>query len=206
MKRISLITLASFFIASVAHAQINKGTILLGGNLSFHKNKTKYSSFTSSEPSILNLNPSAGFVVKDNKVIGANLTYGHSRNRYDRYGAGVFYRSYLTLGKNFYLFGQINTGYNHYKLVSLAGFDSKEVSRTNSIGVDLFPGIAFAASKRFHLEVSMNNLVGLDFYQTVRETTSSSGTSEHKTKGLDFGANINPESNFKLGFRFVLGK
>lgn len=206
MKSIVLITLTFFLFASGARAQINKGAVLLGGNLSFHKNKYKYPSSTSSEPSILNLNPSAGFVVRDNKVIGVNLTYGHSRNRYDRYGAGVYYRSYHTLAKNFYLFGQVNAGYNHFKQESSTGFDTKEVSRTNSIGVDIFPGIAFAASKRFHLEVSMNNLVGMDFYQTVRETTSPTGKSEYKTKGLDFGANINPESNFRLGFRFVLGK
>src|SRR5687768_4014276 len=179
MKTITLICIASLFFVFSAHSQISKGAVLLGGNLGFssgdfsnptddYKNHSYYFS------------PSLGFVVKENKVFGVNLSYGHGINRTsatdksvtNNYGGGIFYRRYLPLGKNFYLYGQgqlqLDFGNQEYKTSA-----TNYKKTTNYVGVGLFPGVAYAISKRFHLEVSMNNLVSLG-YSSIKENYTTS--------------------------------
>jgi hypothetical protein len=212
MKKLLLLTVISIVIASISHAQITKGTILLGGDLSATFQKTdsepraKYTSYY--------INPALGFTVKDNHVLGFNATFGHSNSSYqqtrderDTYGAGVFYRRYLTLGKGFYLFGQANAGYSQedadrYSHSTFAG----DKHRQHTVGVNLYPGITYTVNKRIHLELGMNNLVGLN-YSTRKEKHYYPGFySESKSSGFNFRTNTNPDSHLSIGFRIALGK
>ena len=212
MKRIVLSTLILFCIASVANAQITKGTKLLGGNLS--------TSLSKSDTEPLNrqfgitINPSLGFTYKDNHVIGFTATYGHSDSRYqntrsesDTYGAGVFYRRYLTLGKGFYLFGQANAGYTLYDAdqYSHQSFNGQK-SRQHNMGISLYPGVAFAVNKRIHLELGMNNLATLNYSTNTTKTYFPGFHSEAKYSGVNFYTNANPQSDLSVGFRIALGK
>lgn len=212
MKNVLLFTIASVAIASVSNAQITKGTVLLGGNLSttFQKSdsepRSKYTSYY--------ISPSLGFTVKDNHVLGVNATFGHSSSNYqqtrdesDTYAAGVFYRKYLTLGKGFYLFGQANAGYSledadRYSHSTFAG----DKHRQHTVGVNLYPGIAYTVNKRIHLELSMNNLVGLNYSTRKAKHYYPGFYSESKSSGLSFHTNANPVSSLSVGFRIALGK
>jgi hypothetical protein len=212
MKRMVLFALILFCIAATTNAQIAKGTKLLGGNvgISFYK--------THDAPSTRNfnimVNPSLGFTFKDNQVYGFNLNYGRYQsknsngwNESDLYGGGVFYRRYLTLGKGFYLFGQTNAGYTfmdaaQYSHLSFNGNKRKE----HTVSLSLYPGIAFAVNNRIHLELSMNNLVSLNYNTSISKSFGPGFHSEIKTTGVHLNTNANPESELSVGFRIALGK
>ena len=208
MKTITLFCIASLLFAFSAHSQISKGAVLLGGNLGFSS-----SDFSNPTDDYKNhsyyFSPSLGFVVKENKVFGVNLTYGHGINQTsataksvsNNYGGGIFYRSYLPLGKSFYLYGQGQLQLDFSNQENKTSATTYERT-TNYVGVGLFPGVAYAISKRFHLEISMNNLVSLG-YSSVKENYTPNP--ESKNNQFSFSVNANPASNLALGFRILLG-
>ncbi|MGZ5190214.1 MAG: outer membrane beta-barrel protein [Flavisolibacter sp.] len=208
MKTITLFCLASLFFAFSANSQISKGAVLLGGNLGFSKSDIGDAPDEYKNHSFY-FSPSIGFVVKENKVFGVNLSYGHGINQTsatdksvsNNYGGGIFYRRYLPLGKSFYLYGQgqlqLDFGEQEYKTSA-----TTSERTTNYVGLGLFPGVAYAISKRFHLEISMNNLVSLG-YSSIKENYTTS--QELRNSQFNFSVNANPASNLALGFRILLG-
>ncbi|HEY5368740.1 MAG TPA: hypothetical protein VIJ75_07090 [Hanamia sp.] len=106
MKAKILLPLVIVFLATTAaNAQITEGRFLLGGSIGYtHQDDTqnsnsKYNAFYS--------NVQFGKVVKDNTVIGIIGSYGFSNNestdnKSNQYNAGLFYRKYKLLTKNFY--------------------------------------------------------------------------------------------------------
>jgi hypothetical protein len=208
MKTVLLFCLASFLFAICANAQISKGTVLLGGNINFS------SSGFSNEPDdyknhSYNVSPSLGFVVKENKVVGVNLSYNHSiyqtaanqKSVSDTYGGGVFLRRYLTLGKGFYLYGQGQLGVGIGNQKETSSVNAHKTTST-SVSAGLFPGVAYAVSRRFHLELSMNYLVSVG-YSSSKEHNAN--TPDIKSNQFNFSTNLNPVSSLALGFRILLG-
>jgi len=199
MKTFVLFLACSLFLYS-AQAQISKGSILLGGSLGYGNNNTETGS-NEFRTNSYSFRPSLGFVVKENRVLGFNLLYAHSggnsTSAYNIYGGGVFYRLYHPLGKSFYLYGQGEVN----------GSSSKQGDiRQNSIGLSAFPGIAYAVSKRFHLEISLNNMLNFGYTSSRTESNLTIGPPPTKTSALSFGVDANPVSNLGLGFRILLGK
>lgn len=212
MKRTIFITLASIALASSSNAQVTKGTVLLGGNLGTSLNKSD--SEPRSQYTSYHLNPSLGFTIKDNHVLGFDVAFGHTNSTYqqvrderDTYYAGLFYRRYLTLGKGFYLFGQGNAGYSltDADKYSHQNFVGRKV-RQNSVGVSLYPGVAYTINKRFHLELGMSSLVSLNYSTGTTKDYYPGFYAEAKESGFNFYTNANPQSNLMVGFRVALGK
>ena len=77
MKKYLLLTLSFMVIYAGAQAQISKGTVLLGGDLSFGTNKTETGT-VKSKTTGFSISPSVGIAFKDNKVLGLSLYYGHT--------------------------------------------------------------------------------------------------------------------------------
>lgn len=216
MKKFTLVaTTIVVFLSLSSNAQINKGTVLLGGGISGNSSKTGEGP-TQTKNSWFSLAPSIGFAVKENKVMGINLSY--SRNKYaynyspakyrtiNGYGGGVFYRSYFPLAKKFYLFGEGNAFFRFSKQDDEQVYDTKFTRKQTDVGINLYPGVVYAVSKRFHLEASINNLLNVSYYKTADKSVSQTMTSEIKGSGVNFSANVSSASPLTLGFRFVLGK
>ena len=207
-KTITLICFASLFFVFSAHSQISKGAVLLGGNIGFTSNDNSVSNDDDKNHSYM-INPSIGFVVKENKVFGVNLSYAHSiyktapdqKSVSNNYGGGIFHRRYLPLGKSFYFYGQGQLNVNFGKGENVSG-TNYEKTTSNSLGVSVFPGIAYALSKKFHLEIAMNNLVSLGYSSVKYHNVSIQDT---RTSQLNFVVNANPASSLVLGFRILLG-
>ncbi len=110
-------------------------------------------------------------------------------------------------GKTFFLFGEGALNYSDYQNKNKYGTSGPTYSQTShSIGLNFYPGIAYAASKRFHLEVGLNNLVNLDYSWGKSETISSSTITSVKSSGFGFSTNLNTAAPLTVGFRFVLAK
>lgn len=217
MRKLLLLTTALTAIAITTQAQITKGSVLLGGNISAATNKQTYSGNTNEYTQrTFNITPSIGFVTADNKVWGFSLTYGHTSSKsnstpddynYNGYGGGVFHRRYATLGKGFYLFGEANAGYNYSKQKqTLIQPNQDRTIRTDVVYLTVYPGITYAVHKNFHLEVGINNLLRLD-YSTQKVTDINGGTGNVATqKNFGFSSNASSANPLVVGFRFVLGK
>jgi len=165
MKKVLPLAIALLFIGTFVNAQIEKGSVLLGGNIGFGNSKNENSGIY--KQNYLVINPTAGVAVKTNLVAGITVTYGHFKNFADSLtgpqdnttlGSSIFLRRYFPVAKNFYVFGQGNLGYNHYH--------SKEENTdyfrdfvSHAVSIDVAPGLAYAVTKRFHLELGLGNLV-----------------------------------------------
>ena len=214
MRKFTLLTTAFLFIASLANAQITKGTVLLGGGISANTNKSE-SDNNENESNGFSIFPAIGFTVKDNTVVGLRGGYSHSKSDYNNsypeqenngYSLGVFMRKYLSLGKNFYLFGEGGVGYNHQNNSQTSSIDAKYISKGNGVSANLYPGIAYALNKRIHLEASINNLISLGYYTSKTENISMGSQTSSKANGFSFDTNVSTSVPLSLGFRFVLGK
>lgn len=212
MKKFTLLTSAFFCIASFVHAQISKGTILLGGGISANNSKQDVQNDEHSFNGF-SINPAIGFTVKENTVIGLRGSYGHtktenstSQQKINSYSLGVFMRKYLSLGKSFYLFGEGGVGYNHSNNTQITDIASKSIFKQNGISANLYPGIAYALNKRIHLEASINNLISLSYYKSEGETISMGNSTFTKYHSFSFDSNLSTSVPLSLGFRFVLGK
>lgn len=216
MRKLLLFTGMATFIAITAQAQINKGTILGGGNIGGSTYKsTSSNSGIEEKQRLLNLSPSIGIATKNNTVWGLNLAYSSSgikynneteNHNYNRYGGSVFYRRYATLGKGFYLFGEANAGYSYSKLKEYFNVTGSRTRRTDMVSLSLHPGIAYAVHKNFHLEVAINDIASLSYSNQKVTTVENSFAATSTTKGLSFNTNISNSNPINVGFRFALGK
>jgi hypothetical protein len=211
MKKITLILIVFTCLQSITKAQINKGSVLLGGGVNFYNNKETASNPNQKENSI-GFTPVIGGAIRQNLVAGIQLTYSHSKNKltsapapdYENnlYGAEVFFRKYLLLGKNFYLFGQTSLYYRNSKYTyNYITYTTEQ--KDQSIGMGLYPGISYAVTKRFHLEVSLANLISFEY---SNHKYINAGVITEDRHGESFNATASSLSNLTIGFRFFLMK
>ena len=127
MKKI-LLSLLLLFTITLIQAQIKKGTHFLGGSLGIYSEKTTSDTGANITSDFFTFTPAYGRAVKDNLIFGGDLIVlsGSYRNRFnieDRksYGAGIFLRKYIDLGKKFYFFteGRFSGSYDKVEAVSL---------------------------------------------------------------------------------------
>lgn len=215
MKTKILFLLAIFFCSAImVNAQINEGRYLLGGSVSF--NSAKNPQITGSQSQSLYTNIQLGKVIKDNTVAGILLSYGYSNNgpsaKSNQYGAGVFYRIYKSIAKDFYLFGEADALYNYSKNTQ-GNFQAGNsgIRYINNGGLLSFtPGISYSVCKRMQMELLMQNLVSLSYGVSKTETKSIGSNTISTSKSNSFSANANLNSNllsnFGIGFKFFLGK
>ena len=216
MKKIfpTIITV-SIFVCS-ASAQIKKGSVFLGGDISGSTQKAKSGDVTTNKQNGINISPVFGKAIKDNLILGVNAGFGIYNNEYpvnnweentSSYNAGIFVRKYKNLASSgFYLFVQGGFGgiYFKQKLKSSSPVDFDETKRV-TVGINAYPGISYAVSKKLHLETGFNNLLSLNYFNEKRETGSPVTTS--KTNGFNIASSLNnATSSLYLGFRLLIGK
>jgi len=207
MKKIILFSFLFILFTSALYSQINKGSILLGGNIGFNNNKVKD---TDKKSNSVSVSPAIGIAVKQNIVVGINLVYSHLKSTYDNpysetennsYGGSVFVRRYITLGKGFFLFGEADIYYqasdNTYSYTG-----GKNEQKGWSTGIYIYPGLSYAVSKRFYLETGLPQLANLGF---SKSKSISNGTTE-ESEGMSFNVSAGSLSTISLGFRIFFAK
>jgi hypothetical protein len=228
MKKIYL--LVTFFMAVlISQAQIKKGGILLGGNVGFSTQSGSpgdpATSYTTTATSFF-LNPSYGKAVRDNLLIGFDLSYSGSKNYSDQnlvnpgqtftgrihdYGAGFFVRRYKNLGSGFSLFLQGRLGVFYQKQTdentNSTATDPDVNSKEYIVNLGFYPGISYAVSRRVQLETGFQNLIYAQ-YSHQRETFQEQGSvpSDFKQNNFSLGTSLsNSLSGFVVGVRILLG-
>lgn len=176
-----LFIIALTFLVGESKAQIQRGNVLVGANISdMNVGFGKDSRFS------FRLNPKAAFFIKDNTAIGPNLRLGLNTQTGGGtdfyYGIGVLARQYFGVNaiaavRHTVLFAEANVGFegeNHSK--------SSTNSTTNGLGLGIGPGLAYFITSNIGLE-------GLVKYQGI----------------LGFGTSTTTNNlNFNVGLQIYL--
>lgn len=213
---LSILTVSLFFYS--ANAQIKKGAVFLGGNISGSTQKTKSNDITTNKQTVINFSPVFGKAIKENLVLGVIVGYSIYDNKYptdthidfeaDAYNAGIFLRKYKNIGSSgFYLFvhGGLGAQYMIQKQAGGPYLPSSDKLKRTSIGVSVYPGLSYAVSKKLHLETGFNNLLSLDYFHEKKQTSNPGSIA--KTNGFSISSSLNNAgSALYLGFRLLIGK
>lgn len=214
-NKIVLAFACSIAIASTAHAQIKKGSVLLGGSFGIGTEKTKYENSgiepANSKNNSYSISPSAGKAVRDNLVLGIGLHYIYKENENMEQsfnhghivGAGVFLRQYWEVLKRFYLFGEGQLGGFYAKEKTTAPDNFESNSKSYLIEFGITPGISFAVSNKVHLESSFMNLLSARYVHSKVENKAGSGITRNT---FNLNGNLDNPSRLTLGVRFLLSK
>ncbi|MDP4216168.1 MAG: hypothetical protein Q8927_08195 [Bacteroidota bacterium] len=209
------IYLSFLFIAASlsSRSQIKQESWLLGGDFTFTSNTSNQPAGTpySNQNSSFSITPSFGKAIKDNLILGFDLTYTHQStttvqpvppdemSTFDQYGAGVFMREYKTLGSNFSLFLQERVGGSFSKITNTNSTDARSVAFT----LGLSPGVAYSVSRRLQLETGFQNLL----YANYAHTRIGNDPSAVKNSNFSIGTNLGYAfQNLIVGVRFLFGQ
>ncbi|HTI94343.1 MAG TPA: outer membrane beta-barrel protein [Puia sp.] len=218
MKKILLSSLA-VFITLLSHAQIKKGTVFIGGNINFlhQSGKTDDSIYIAANPATnFSFSPSVGWAIKDNLVFGIDLGYGYQKDSYNypgpayynklnSYSGGVFLRKYKTLGSGFYLFGQTDLGFTYTKTDHSAGRAAPDQTKTSTVGLSFYPGVAYRLSSHWQLETGLPGLAHIT-YSHINETNYPTPASEAHASSNSFnaGTTLGSYFQFSVGILYVI--
>ena len=214
-NKFTLLTACFLISFMAANAQFTTGKYLIGGYLSFQTENGKDLDYKN-DGAVVNL--SFGKVIKENTVVGINLSYGQTSYDYvgshiqksKQYGAGVFYRKYKTLSKDFHLFGEAGLDYSYSENKNTDGSNIQSNSISNSATIHLMPGLSYSLNNKVQIELLMPNIVGIGYSHSTFKNTYPGGSSipDKNKSAFVFSTNLNYNllSNFGIGFKFLLGK
>ena len=84
---------------------------------------------------------------------------------------------------------------------------SKQELKNWGVGLEIQPGISYAVSKKFQLEMALNNMANIGFNKSETKTIPSAGeTTVSKGQGFNFSSNLSTGNYFNIGFRVFLAK
>lgn len=205
-------------VAISSNAQISQNSILFGGDFGLTTGKVSSTNSNDQKTNTGSISLSLGKAIKENTVVGFNVGYYGSKatnapygtdtatNKINGYNFGIFYRQYKTIAKDLYLFGQANAIYSNstmkfdYKVYPANNYKTTQ----NMVAVSVTPGIAYKIFKKTFIELSLNNLVSLQYtHENMTENSGYSIKSNSATLSTAF-SNNNTLGAVGLGFRFIL--
>lgn len=214
-KRLLTSCAALFFAAITASAQMEKGTVLVGGNLSVGTYNYTYNGAESKTTSF-GIAPSIGWAYSRNRFLGFSLSYAYSKQSADyktnTFGAGAYMRQYFPVAKSLYLFAHEGLNFSTNKGSGILGttlqVDRDTKGWSASLGVS--PGLAYDLTKKIQLEVSLNNLLGVGYSHSTGTDIPQGGGAKIETQANNFSFNSNADpaqlTTLSVGVRFTLGR
>lgn len=209
-----LLFVAIIILASVCNAQINKGTILLGGDINFSAQTVEQSGIPGTQKnSYIVISPVLATAIKQNTFLGGSLSFSSGRSvnsnndklESNSFGAGIFMRKYKSIFKNFYAFVQAGVNITWGKSEIVASGKSYQQSFFTSLNVT--PGLSIAISKKIYLETGFANVASLAFSRTKTVDNISSVPQVTINRVVQFSSSLNSiSSNLYFGFRILLPK
>ncbi len=225
---LSMVLAATSFLS----AQTSKGSMMLGGSLSFNSGKDESTdinggtSMVTDETKIrdLNFTPSFGYFVADKLAVGLvfslasnsmtttvpNATgFSKKEEKQVLSGAafGLFLRKYLMTNEKFGFYGQASFVRGSYKVeetYTLAnGNSTKDLAKGPATIADLSAGIVYFPSKRIGLHAGFGGLGWSKISITSSESTSPNASSNFESSGFNFNLN---SASINFGFSYFFGR
>jgi hypothetical protein len=220
MKKITLLTAVLFF-AILSHAQITKGSTMIGGSVGANSNQEDDDDQNrKGKNNQWGAGIDVGRFFANNKAVGLFLNYNHglskteisgsfpysTESEFNSWGGGFYYRQYFPLSAKWYLFGQADLGYANY--VAENKLDGKRTSKTKgwNTAVSITPGVSFAAGRKLFIESSFSDLFDVHYGKSKGKDYSPTGTVIGTSKGKSFGVhgNLSGLNNIYFGLRWIL--
>lgn len=206
MKKIFLLVGLFFFIKVVGYTQTTSGNLLIGGNIgwSTYRDQEPDNQPYNSRQAGLTLTGYFGTFLKDNLAVGLlyrqqiNLhtqenfsqtpaqTYDYTANNII---VGPIVRKYFVLGERFSFFSQAMLGYTTTYSKSQQNNLETSTSSFKGIAANLQPGIAFFASNKLSIDLSVPGL-NYSFMQGRNEGTYQDFSVELNLPALNLGLNF----------------
>jgi hypothetical protein len=217
MRKCYLIALL-LFCSSILSAQVQKGSVLLGGQLNFSTAKNVAADINSKSTGGT-IAISIGKAINENTVLGLNISFSPREEKnvyrwidtadisFQLWSYGVYLREYKRLAKGLLLFGQGDAGYMSLKQTEkYKNTPGDLLYRQQGAYLSLAPGMAYQLFKKMQVELMLSNLLYLQYTVTKTESEIAQVPS---TKRNEFSFNSNLNNNYSLGglgigFRFVL--
>ncbi len=200
-------------------AQIKKGTVLLGGQLSYYDYDLVNGNSSEQSQDGGTLSIQAGKAYNEDRVAGISITYSTTRrklissnsdsliNKDHYYSMGAFLRQYKKLARDFYFFFQEDAAFIISRRTT-APADVPYAGKVKDIGgsLSVTPGISYQVFTRMQLELSLPNLVNMRYiYREDRPDNPQSGGENSNTFVLHTTfANNRFLDGVGVGFRFLL--
>jgi len=194
-------------MGTTVQAQTQKGNVMVGANMA-----NILGTFSSDANSFqFNLTPKAGWFIKDNLALGAEVNLGIKTTKYDNtdtkvtdltYGIGAFGRYYITdesieFSKRARFFLEASAGFNGTNSKTKVADGSSSSINNNGLGLGFGPGLAFFITPNVALEALLKYDITVGF---------GSSTTVHKL-GLNLGFQIYlPGKNARQIIREETGK
>ncbi|PZX54586.1 outer membrane protein with beta-barrel domain [Algoriphagus ratkowskyi] len=211
MKKVLLGLLVFQLVTFTANAQIQKGSVLLGGSINFansNNDQQRTSDLGSDRNTTSNefsFDPKIGVALENNWVIGAMVifktgksimdatTYSSTNsskekltNEQNAFGVGLFARKYFPFGDKFSAFGELNSGSLWNKNSSIYeynnGTPAESENKYTEYQTNLLAGIAYFPKNWMAIELS-TNLV------TFTSSNQETNTIDYSNNSFDFGLN-----------------
>lgn len=195
-----------------AHAQTEKGKMLVGGSLSFRGTSSEnIDSLSTSEysNSYLNFNPKIGYFISDNFALGLGINFGfyntnsdqndknvktHSETQNKNFGFGIFSKNYFDISSNIKCYILSELQYIQFK-DEYSNNTSIEYTE-NIYRFSVSPGVSYFINSHFAIEANL----GLLFYENSKSTKSNQTSPYSYTKN-NYGINLST-SSFSLGVNY----
>jgi hypothetical protein len=218
MTRILLTGIIILSFSFLASAQFNKGNILLGGNLSYTGNTSSGPGQPDLNSNYGNFSVSIGKALNENSVFGINISFSpnSTENNFgsnggvlklinNNYSAGVFYRKYKSLGKDFFLFGEVGGGYTGSTGSTKDSSGNKlSTSSANGGNIYFYPGISYKISKKFFLELTIPNLIYASYSSNKFSDPQQSSPQKNTSFDISTSLSSNPLNSLGIGFRLII--
>ncbi|QKJ32401.1 hypothetical protein HQ865_22435 [Mucilaginibacter mali] len=188
-----------------AKAQTEKGTLYLGGSVSYFNQKSNTSGSYFYQNQQLNVKPTIGMFVGSKWAIGITPMYSYYKDssftqgpgytsstlsKSKMLGGGIDVRYYITLGQQFAFFPQFNGSY----LTSAGHSNSPNTDHVFSAAIS--PNFAFFATKK----IAVNMAYGALLYQQGRSFSQVSGPA---TKTEMFGISASGGVSLGVSYHFT---
>lgn len=216
MRKVTFSLLIAFITISTVNAQISKGSNMVGGSIYYNSQKYEQganNAVQTTKTSGFGIIPAYGIAVRENLVVGADLNYSNSINeitsisgnanktKNNSFGVGAFVRPYKNLGTSgFYLFLQGRLGVDITKQDQNTG--SGYTNKGFNIGAGINPGIAYAVTRKMHIETGLNNLFYAGYSNT--KSTSNQPNYSNKNSGFSAGIGLGNSTTWTVGVKFFL--
>ena len=153
--------------ATVSHAQLQRGNVLVGSDLAGFQVGLKKNAETD-----ISLTPKAMWFIKDNVAVGAYVNFGLQTAKgytYTNYGVGPIARYYVSSPKvnllqhgRFFFEGNVGIEGTNSKIAGVS-------SNTNGLGLGIGPGYAYFITPNIGLETMLkyNSQVGFGNTTTI---------------------------------------
>lgn len=225
MKKRFLAVLPMVLLLSfTAFAQLEKGTILLGGGVGYSSSTSLAESYVATDReftnSTFNFSPDFGFFFQPKWVVGLSLPISGSNQKTsslstsgsetlqnestsNSFGLAPFVRKYFSVSEAFSFYAQAKVGFYQFKSESInysTSGNSTNTSESSGVGFNATAGMSYFPKNWLGINLSVSPL---SFSTGSSQQESSESSLDQESSGFSFGLDT---SAITLGVNFFLSK